>query len=122
MQRLSLTLSATALKTPVLFSERLSNRLLATSLGFRDGSQLIAINSRFKVDPELMAHTLVEEFVHSQQRLDGVDFVTQQQQFSYAERPYEVEAKRIATDVLNYEPGDYEIYLVREQPAELIVY
>jgi hypothetical protein len=119
-QRLSLVLSPTALQTPVLFSERLSNRLLATSLGLRDGSQIIVINSWFKMDPELMTHTLVEEFVHAQQRLDEVDFAAQQQ-LPYAERPYEIEAKRIATMVLGYEPGDYETYLLREQPQELLV-
>jgi hypothetical protein len=118
--KLSDALSMAALATPVLFTERLSNRLLATCLGFRDGAQLIAINARFKVDPELMAHALVEEFVHAQQRLDGIDFVAQQQQYSYAERPFEQEAKRFATNLLGYDPDAYDVLLLREQPEIVI--
>jgi Zn-dependent peptidase ImmA (M78 family) len=118
--KLSAALSVAALATPVLFTERLSNRLLATCLGFRDGSQLIAINARFKVDPELMAHTLVEEFVHAQQRLDGIDFAAQQQQYLYADRPFEQEAKRFATNILGYEPDAHDVLLLREQPQIVI--
>ncbi len=104
------------LTTLVLFSEQLSNRLLASNIGFEDGSQCVVINSRFRVDPEILAHTIVEEYVHAWQRLNNVDFATQRSQFAYDERPYEREAKRIATEILGYEPGAYETYLRREEP------
>ena len=67
-----------------------------------------------------MAHTLVEEFVHVQQIRDGVDFEALRLRFAYHERPYEQEAKRIATDVLGYEPDAYEVYLLREEPDDLL--
>ena len=55
----------------------------------------IAINARFKADPEMLTHTIVEEYAHAQQVLDGVDFEAQRRRFpNYADRPYEIEAKR----------------------------
>ena len=107
-----------ALATPVLFTDNVSNRVLAVHLTLRDGSTFVAVNVRFKIDPETLAHTLVEEFVHAQQVLDGVDFAAQRQQFpEYASRPYEQEAKRIASEILGYLPEEYTVYLLREEPA-----
>ena len=113
-------LSSEALATPVLFTERLSDAALAVCIGFRDGTQMIAVNARFKADPEVMAHTLVEEFVHAQQRLNGVDFDSQRRNYAYHERPYEQKAKRTASEILGYDPQGYDIYLQREQPSDTI--
>jgi hypothetical protein len=112
-------LSGEALSTPVLFTEKLSNRVLAGCLIRPGDTCLIAINSRFRIDPEIMAHTLVEEFAHVQQRLDGMDFEIQRRQFSYQERPCEQEAKRIATQILGYEPEEYETNLLRDEPDDV---
>ena len=109
-------LNSEILSIPVLFTEKLSNRVLAGNFRLRDGSQRVVINARFKIDPEILAHTTVEEFVHAWQRLNNVDFATQRSQFAYKERPYEMEAKRIATEILGYDPGDYEIYIRRDEP------
>ena len=107
-----------ALATPVLFTDYLSNRVLSVHLTLRDGSTFIAVNVRFKIDPETLAHTLVEEFVHAQQVLAGVDFAAERQQYpDYASRPYEQEAKRIAGEILGYIPEEYTVYLLREEPA-----
>ena len=51
-----------ALQAAVEFSEHLSNRLLAANIGTEDGSQRVVVNARFKIDPEILAHSLVEEF------------------------------------------------------------
>jgi hypothetical protein len=120
LRSLQYVLSPEALSVPVLFTEQLSNRLFALCIGLRDRTQIIAINARFKVDPEVMAHTMAEEFVHAQQRIEGVDFEAQRRQFAYHERPYEQEAKQVATEILGYEPAEYENYLLREEPADLI--
>ena len=115
-------LSAEALATTVMFTDRLSNRVLAVHLTLRDGSSLIAVNARFKIDPELMAHTLVEEYVHAQQILNGVDFASQRQQFpDYEARPYERDAKALASDLLGYTPAGFQTVLIRDEPA-LVLY
>jgi hypothetical protein len=86
-----------------------------------DGSRIIAVNVRFKVDPELLAHALVEEFAHAQQVLDGVDFEAQRRQFpDYATRPYEQEAKRVASEILGYTPEGYAVQLLRDEPAGVL--
>ena len=103
------------LTTQVYFTEKLSNRVLAACLVLGE-SCIIAINARFKADPETLAHTLLEEFTHVHQVYEGVDFEAQRSAFAYTDRPYEVEAKRIATEILGYEPGDYDVYLIREEP------
>ena len=108
------------LAVPVLFSDRLSNRSLANNIAFKNGSQCIVINARFRTDPEILAHSLVEEFAHAWQRLNNVDFDAQSSQFAYADRPYEIEAKRIATEILGYEPGDYDTYIQREEPEGVL--
>ena len=109
-----------ALSVPILFTERLSNRVLSVCIGFRDGTQVVAVNARFKSDPELIAHMLVEEFVHAQQRLDGVDFDEQRRKYSYEDRPYEQEAKQIATDTLGYSPEGYDVILSRDEPSDVL--
>lgn len=118
--KLRMLLRREALDVPVLFTERLSNSVLAVCLGFRDNSQLIAVNARCKADPELIAHTMIEEFVHAQQRLDKVNFEEQRRLFAYHERPYEQEAKRIATATLGYEPTAYDVDLQREEPTGIL--
>jgi hypothetical protein len=65
-----------------------------------------------------MAHALVEEFVHVQQQIDGTDFDGQRRQFAYDDRPYEIDAKRIATEVLGYVPDAYETVLLRDELPE----
>ena len=118
---LRLLLTPQALATPVVFTERFTDVVFAACLGLQSGEQLIAVNARFKADREMVAHTLVEEFAHAQQRLDGVDFEAQRRQFAYRDRPYEQEAKRIATQTLGYEPGDYEIYRLRLEPWGILL-
>jgi hypothetical protein len=109
-------LSPQVLTTQVFFTDRLSDRVLAGCLRLTDGSTVIALNVRAVVSAEVIAHTLVEEFVHAQQMLDGVDFDEQRKAFSYAERPYELEAKRIATEVLGYDATDFQAMLLRDEP------
>jgi hypothetical protein len=119
--KLRISLSETALATPVFFTDRLSNRILACCISLRNGTHIIGINSRFKTDPEIIAHALVEEFVHVQQILDGVDFETQRKEHVYAERPYEQQAKQIAAEILGYDPTDaYDTILIREVPSGIL--
>ena len=108
--------SEEALTTPILLTENLSNRVLAVHLTGGPGMRLIVVNTRFRVDPDVIAHTLMEEFAHAQQTLDNVDFAAQRREFAYNERPYEIEAKRIATEILGYDPAGYENYLRRDEP------
>ena len=113
-------LGSETLAIPVLFTERLSNRVLAGNFALKDGSQRIVINARFKVDPKIMAHMIVEEFAHAWQREQGVDFAAQRSQLAYDERPYEIEAKRIATEILGYDPDAYETYIQRDEPEGIL--
>jgi hypothetical protein len=114
-------LSPSALATPIVFTEKLSNRVLAIHVLHEEGTGTIAINARFKVDPEVLAHALVEEYAHAQQVLDGVDFAAQRQQFpDYASRPYEQEAKRLASELLGYAPEEYTVYLLREETSGVL--
>ena len=114
------TLSETALTTPVLFTEQLSNHVLAVCLQIQDRGCIIAVNARFKFDPEVMAHTLIEEFAHVQQIWSRVDFQAQRQQFAYRDRPYEKEAKQIAVDILGYELENFTAILLREEPEGIL--
>ncbi len=115
LTRLNACITAGAMRTPVLFTDLLSNRVLAGCCELENGSRIIAVNARFKVDPETLAHTLLEEFVHVQQALDGVNFTAQQQQYAYADRPYEQAAKQIASDILGYTPDERGAELRREE-------
>lgn len=117
LARLRERLSAEALQTSVVLTDRLSNRVLAVHLTHIDGSRLIAVNARFKVDPDVLTHTLLEEFAHTQQVLEGVDFDTQRRAFAYFDRPYELAAKQLASDILGYDPSDYEVFLLRDEPS-----
>ena len=114
-QALRTYLCEEAFITPILLTETLSNRVLAVHLTGKSGERLIAVNTRFRVDPDVVAYTLIEEFVHTQQVIDGIDFATQRSQFSY-----EIEAKRIATEILGYDPGDYETYIRRDEPEGVL--
>jgi hypothetical protein len=107
-----------ALWTPVLFTEKLSNRVVAACINLNDNSSVIAINARLKCDPELLAHTLIEEFVHAQQQIEGIDFEEQRRQFAYEDRPYERRAKHVATEVLGYLPDSCDVYLLRDESEE----
>ena len=109
-------LSAEALLTPIVLTDRLSNRVLAVHLTHADGTRLVAVNTRFKIDPDVLAHTLLEEFAHTQQVLEGLDFETQRRSFAYSERPYELAAKQLATHIVGYDPNDYDVFLLREEP------
>ena len=114
-------LSAPALETPMVFTDRLSNRVLAIHVLMNDGTRIIAVNVRFRVDPELLAHALVEEFAHAQQILDGVDFEVQRRQFpDYAARPYEQEAKRVGSEILGYTSEGYAVLLLRDEPSGIL--
>jgi hypothetical protein len=116
LQDLQRILGEEALQTQVVFTDNLSNRNIAIHLTLNEEISLIAVNARFKFDPEILAHALVEEFAHAQQVHDKIDFASQRRQYAYADRPYEIEAKQIATDVLGYEADYYESYLMREEP------
>lgn len=116
LRRLRSYFNEAALNTPVVLTERLSNRVLAVHLAENPSTRIIAVNTRFRIDPDVLAHLLLEEFAHSQQMLDGTDFEAQRHQFAYDERPYEQEAKRIATEILGYNPADFIHYLVRDEP------
>ena len=115
LQRLQHHLSPEALAVPIVFTEQLQTRVLAVSIGYRDNTQIVAVNSRFNIDPEVMAHTLVEEYVHCQQRIDGTDFDAQRRRYEYHERPYEREAKGLATKVLGYDAPEYDAILIRDE-------
>ena len=116
LTRLLPWLGADTLQAQVFFTDRLSDRTLAGCLVLRRGGCVIAINSRFRVDPEMMMHTLVEEFTHVKQINAGVDFEGQKRQFTYQNRPYEIEAKQTASQALGYEPADCDVLLVRDAP------
>ena len=116
LQSLRRYLHEDALAAPVLFTDNLSNRVLAIYSSEGETARHIAVSARFRIDPDVMAHLVIEEFVHAQQVLDGVDFAAQRSQFAYDERPYEIEAKRIATEILGYEPDVYETYIRRDEP------
>lgn len=119
LETLKRGLSSHALSTSVTLTDRLSDRVLAIHTLSDSGATGILVNTRFKVDPEILLHTLIEEYVHAQQVLDGVDFEDQRQQFStYYDRPYEQEAKRIASEILGYKPDEYVAYLLREEPID----
>ena len=121
LEELRSCLTYAACASQIVLTDRLSNRVLAIHVTMFDSTTAIIVNVRFKVDPEILAHTLIEEFVHAQQVLDGVDFDTQRKQFpDYNARPYEIDAKQTATDILGYTPDDYEVYLLREEPSGLL--
>lgn len=52
--------------------------------------------------------------------LDKVDFAAPRSQFAYDERPYEIEAKRIATEILGYNPDEYAPVIRREEPEGIL--
>ncbi len=108
-------LSREALSVPVVFTEQLRNRVVAVSIGYRDKTQIVAVNARFKIDPEIIAHTLIEEYDHGQQRIDGTDFDAQRRRYEYHERPYERKAKGLATKILGYDAPEYDAILIREE-------
>jgi len=120
LQELQRHLSMEALATPFLFTEQLRNRVVAVSIGYRDNTQIVAVNARFKFDPEVMAHTLIEEYAHAQQRINGTDFDAQRRLYQYDDRPYELEAKRLATTVLGYEAPDYDARLIRDEHEDAL--
>lgn len=120
IQKLLKYLSSEALKTPVVLTERLSNRVLAVHLVQNEVNRFVVVNARFKVDPDVLAHTLIEEYVHSQQSINKTDFKQQREQYSYSERPYESEAKRIASEILGYDPDNYESFLTRDAPSGIL--
>lgn len=109
-------LSEEALATEVTLTDRMSNRVLAVHLTTKSGVRVIAVNARFRVDPDVLTLALLEEFAHAQQVIDGVDFETQRQEFPYAERPYEQEAKQFAMELLDADTAEYAVYIVREEP------
>jgi hypothetical protein len=119
MRQLREHITEEALKARVVLTERLSNRVLAVHLVQNAGERFVVLNMRFKVDPDVLVHTLIEEYVHSQQVLDKIDFEKERVEFPYAERPYELEAKRIATAILGYDPDGYETYLMREEHSDV---
>ena len=116
LAKLRQRLSPEALATPLRFTDRLTNRRLAAHLTYQDGTRFIVFNARYRADPEQIAHTLIEEYVHAQQTLDGVDTTAQKRQYVYGERPYEQEAKQIATEILGYDAEEHVPNLRREEP------
>ena len=120
IQQLQQYLTTQALEAPVVLTDRLSNRVLAVHLVQNHVERFVVVNLRFKVDPDILAHALIEEYVHSQQVLDNIDFEQEKRLFAYRERPYEVEAKRIASEILGYDPTTYETYLMREAPSGIL--
>jgi hypothetical protein len=119
LQRAFATTSQEALNTPIILTDRISDRalaLMATSSN-PDFPRLILVNTRFKVDPEVLAHTMAEEIVHAQQALDGVDVEAQKASYAYADRPYEQEAKAKATLIVGYEPNAFDVLKRRVVPS-----
>src|SRR6266576_3921450 len=51
LQQLQHHLSPEALAVPFLFTEQLRDRVIAVSIGYRDNTQIVAVNARFKIDP-----------------------------------------------------------------------
>jgi hypothetical protein len=110
-----------ALETKVVLTDRLSNRVLGTFLKMGEHERAIAINARFKMDPEMLLHTLLEEYAHAQQAIDNLDFAEQRRLFpNYSERPYEIAAKRLAEELSGYALDDYDTYLRREAPNGIL--
>jgi hypothetical protein len=101
--RLADRLSSATLDTPFLFTGDLPDRVFAWAIAFSDGSAVVAVNARMTVDPEFLAHALVEEVVRIQQIHNSVDFEGERR-LPYAARTYEIAAKHLATEVLGYEP------------------
>jgi hypothetical protein len=120
LEALRTRVGVAALDTPVFLTDRLSDRVLAAWLGFRDESSAIAVNARLLADPEVLVHTLVEEFVHAWQVQQEVDLAAQRAAFAYAERPYEVEAKALATELVGYSPEPCGVLRARREPAGLL--
>ena len=118
--KLKSKVSNKALQTPLVGTDRWSNRsgvaCLQLASGVESRTSIIVINTRFRFDAEYLAHALIEEIAHTQQRIDGVDFEAQQVRFVYEERPYEQEAKQMATDILGYDATEHEPTCVREEP------
>ena len=116
MQLLRSRLNEKALSTLLTLTERLSNRVLAICIAKGNKADFIAVSSRFRADPDVLTHTLIEEYVHAHQIVSGVDVASQQREFGYHERPYEQEAKQIATEILGYDPAAYETFMRRDEP------
>lgn len=109
------------LGTKVVLTDKLSNRVLGTFLQMGERESAITINARFKMDPELLLHTILEEYVHAQQAINKLDFAEQRHLFpNYNERPNEIEAKRIAEQLAGYAFDDYDTYLRRPEPDGLL--
>lgn len=117
LQILRTQLSEHALETEVVLTDLLTNRRFAVMITMKNEQRVIAVNARFKADPEMLAHALVEEYAHAQQVLDRVDFEEQRRQYpDYNDRPYEQQAKQLATDLLGYPLDDYDVYIRRNEP------
>lgn len=121
LEKLHGELAPQVLTMPVFLTEHLSNRVLAVCLRRRTNECVVAVNSRFRVDPEVMAHTMVEEFAHAQQIHDGLDVEAQRKQFAYQDRPYEQEAKQFAVRILGYPLEQYENKLARDEPIGILL-
>lgn len=120
IQHLQQYITETALQASVVLTERLSNRVLAAHLVQNGVERFVVVNTRFRVDPDVLTHALIEEYIHSQLILDGLDVEAQKRQFAYHERAYEQDAKRIATEILGYSPDNYETYLIRDEPVGIL--
>jgi hypothetical protein len=118
LNRLRARVGEEALQTRIVGTDDFSNRIGTVCISLQDGSCLIAINTRFQFDAEHLAHALIEEMVHVQQTLEGVDFSEQRQTYAYVDRPYEREAKQIATAILGYDASEHVPLMKRPEPQQ----
>jgi hypothetical protein len=116
LNRLRARAGEETLQTHIVGTDDFSNRIGTVCIRLQDASCLIAINTRFQFDAEHLAHALIEEIVHVQQTLEGVDFTAQRQTYAYADRPYEREAKQIATAILGYDASEHIPLMKRPEP------
>lgn len=116
LSELRASVSEEALQTRIIGTDDLSNRIGLACIELQDASCLIVVNTRFQFDAEHLAHALIEEVVHVQQILDKVNFEEQRQKYTYEERPYELEAKQIATTLLGYNASEHVPLMRRPEP------
>jgi hypothetical protein len=118
LSRLETCVSEQALDTPVQLTEYLSDQTFAAHAETTNPHipRVILVNTRWRLDPEEFLHAMIEETVHAQQALDGVDTAAQKAAYPYQERPYEKEAKQRASDILGYTPEIHSASRIRPEP------
>ena len=111
--------------TPILFTDYLSDNTPAVFVETSNPNapRAIIINACLRLDPEFLTDTLVEEVIHAQQSLDGVDIQADKRRYSYKDSPLEQEAKVKSKAILGYAEEDtlyFQQHSERGEPSNLI--